>query len=304
MVLSSTVFADAASKKPSHPAGGAAPGLTLTTPFPVRSVILQQIQTKAFQLPNGSTTNLSADLQSILNTAVTSTTAFSPTDPFAADPCNTHLEIRSAVTSFDLDIAEVGISIGYSPDGQMGPVTGINGSVNAKIGNIAMDFSVWECDDSKCSSVAATTANHVTAGVNLSLMIDFAMVKTGPQLIYNTSIADALRKIMMKGMFDLSASARLNALSWKSRVREYIPNVGVLIFDAGFQSRLAPNQAFVVYAATDASVTGACHVFKPMAYIHTTSVDTVSSAAVVDQVLDSRGVQDGDVVMIRQVSAK
>src|SRR4051812_4583245 len=51
-----------------------------TTPTPVRKVRLQPIGTKAFQLPNGSGIDFSADLQSILNTAVTSTSSFSPVD--------------------------------------------------------------------------------------------------------------------------------------------------------------------------------------------------------------------------------
>jgi hypothetical protein len=78
----------------------------------------------------------------------------------------------------------------------------------------------------------------------------------------------------------------------------------MFIFDAGVQSRIAANQAFEVYAPVDSSIQGSCNVYRTVAYGHTTNANTVSSMAIVDQILDSRGIQEGDVVMIRTVAAQ
>ncbi len=163
-----------------------------------------------------------------------------------------------------------------------------------------MDFSVWECNSNGCAAKAAATANHTIAGVNLNLTIDFGAIRTGPALIFNTELGTVLRKIMEAGLFQLSLSPHLNNLSWNARVQGYDQALGLLTFDAGAQSRIRANQTFEVYSPTDASSTGVCNVFQRVANIHTTSVDTASSVAIVDAVLDSRGIQIGDVVMIRR----
>lgn len=294
-------LAFAAGKKSSNP-GTNTP--VTSTPRPVRAAILQPVGTKAFQLPNGSTVNLGADLLAMLNTVVSNTNSFSAGDPYAEDPCNSHIEIRAAVSTLELDIASVGVSVGYTPNGALGPISGINGKVGVQIGSIGMDFSVWQCDNGKCASVAAATASHVTAGVDLSLEIDFGVVKTGPDLLFNTSLGAILRKVMTAGMNTLSAAERLNELPWQARVREYIPSTGILFFDAGTQSRLAAYQNFTVFAPTDSTPAGVCHVYRPVAHIHSTAVEAVSSTAQVDEILDPRGIVDGDVVMIRTPSSR
>jgi hypothetical protein len=240
----------------------------------------------------------------MMNTVVSNTTSFSAADPYAADPCNSHIEIRSAVSSLELNIAGVGVSVGYTPNGALGPISGINGKVGVQIGSIGMDFSVWQCENGKCASVAAATSSHVTAGVDLGIEIDFGVVKTGPDLVFNSPLGAILRKVMTKGMTLLSSAQRLDELSWKARVREYLPNSGILFFDAGAQSRLAPYQTFTIYAPTDSTPTGICNVYRPVAHVHTTAVEPVSSTAVVDEMLDSRGVFEGDVVMVRAAGSK
>jgi hypothetical protein len=289
-------------KKPSPGNSCNADDGTLSTPNPLRKTEMRPVTTKAFALPNGKTVDLSADLDLMLATATVGTNVFSPTDPSdgAADPCATHLEIRAGVSSLVLNAFELGISFGYSPTGDTGTVTGVTGKTNVRVGKIAMDFHVYECTRGSCSSVAASTASAATAGVELTFEIDFSSVTVGPDLVYNTPLGKILRGIMDDGMKKLAKSNDMSKVSWKARVREFIPASGTLIFDAGHQSGILPNQTFMVYAATPA--TSACEVFKPMAHIHTTQIEPVSSSAVVDQMLDSRGIQDGDIVMIRPVS--
>ena len=174
--LSNHAFAAAKAPSTPPPTCGGGGGL-FSTPNPVRPVQIKEVGTKAFPMPNGSTANFSADLQTILNTSVTNTASFHPTDASSQDPCNSHLEIRAAVSTFQLDIGGVGISFGYTPGGQLPIIGSITGKVNVKIGNIAMDFSIWSCTAGNCVAVAATTANQNTTGVTGSFEIDFNQVK-------------------------------------------------------------------------------------------------------------------------------
>lgn len=303
-------FANAAAKPAPTPGSCGTPATpSVTIPVPARKVIVQPIATKVFQLPNGSGIDFSADLQSILNTSVISTSAFSPVDPGGSgvvDPCQSHIEIRSAVTNFQLNVADIGVTFGYSPSGPIpiGAGTSITAKANVQIGVISMDFSVWSCSSGVCSAVAAVTADQTLAGGNLNMEIDFGMIRTAPTLIFNTPLGSVFRTIMINGMSQLSASSRMNELPWQAMVKEVTPSAGTLIFDAGTQSRILSNQAFEVYAPADTTSSGVCHVFETVAYIHTVEADTVSSIAVIDQTMGNRGVQVGDVVMIRTTGLK
>lgn len=287
------------SKRPADPKNPKEP--SYSTPSPVRKAVLRPVGTQAFQLPNGARVDLAADLNAMLNTATTATETLSPTE-YMGPPelCDTRIELRAAVSSLELNIAELGITVGYNPSGDLGGiVTGLNGSATVKLGTVAMDFSLWECVGLQCSSVAATTVTQMTSGVNLSFTVDFGVIETGPNFLYNTPLGGALRKIMMDGVKKLSQSTRLHELSWRATVREYHPELGILLFDRGDQDRLQTNQSFIVYAQSESN--SFCDIYKPIAYIHTTQVDTISSYAMVDRTLDSRGVRVGDPVLIRSL---
>ena len=291
----------AAGRKPSSapPANNPAGYLT---PDPFRPAVLGAVGTKPFQLPNGSRIDLSADLATMLSTSVTSNSHFQPSDSGAGGPCDTRIEIRAAVSTLELNVAELGLTFGYQPSGANTTVTNLTGKADVKIGTIAMDFGVWQCMGGQCSEVAATTASHLTAGVNLSLQMDFGVISTGPALVFNTPLGPILRAIMNQGIADLARSSRLAKLAWRASVREFVPEAGALLFDAGTEQGLGKDQAFEVYATTPSI--GACDVFKTIAYVHSTRVDTKATAALVDQTFDPRGIKPGDIVLIHDTGSR
>lgn len=293
-------------KKPSTGGGNQVckPDSGLTTPNPARKVVLGKVGTLPFKLPNGSTVDLSADLNTILSTAVADTQNYFPTDKdTASDPCGTHLEIAASVSTLQLNALQVGVTFGYTPSGATSPTgTNITGNATVKVGTIAMDFSVRQCTQGGCTTVGAATANAATAGVSTSFTVNFGDVTTGPSLVYDTQLGSILRKIMNDGAKKLVAATNPGLLSWSAVVREVVPGAGVFIFDAGTQSLIKPNQSFAVYAVTPA--TGRCDVYKAVANAHTTQVSPLSSTAVIDEALDSRGVAEGDLVVIREANAK
>lgn len=271
-----------------------APGAT-----PVRKVLLKPVGTLPFQLPNGAQVDLSADLNSLFLTAVTETRVFSPTDPSEqVNPCDYHIEIRSAVTWLELNVTQFGLSFGYTPSGSKSTVTNLTGNAGVKIGSIRMDFSIHECVGGKCSSVKATYADHRTAAVDLSMDIHFGEITTGPSLIHQTPLGNALSKVMQKGIGEMAAAPQLTQLSWSAQVRKVTPETGIIVFDAGSRAQIKEGDRFVVYASVEA--TSVCTVFDAVAYVRALRVDPLSTTAVVDEVLTSeRSVQLGDWVVVR-----
>lgn len=273
-----------------------------TTPNPVRAVQVSQIGTKVFQLPNGINADLNADLQTMLITSVANTTSFSATDPGNPSLCDEHMEIRVAVTNFQLNAGGVNLSFGYGPGGPINVPGTLKTRVAVTIGAVSMDFSVWKCKGTRCTTVAGATSDQKTAGVTGSFEIDFGQINTSTDFFYNSGLAPALRTIMIAGMGELSKAGALSQLPWQATVMAYDAASGTLTFDAGTQSRLGANQAFEIYAPTDSSSIGACNVFQIIALVHTTFVGTVASTAVTDIVYGQRPITRGDVVMIHQVN--
>ena len=294
----------AAGKKPQSPTPntGCTPGVTPSgeMPKPIRRVTVLPVATKPFNLPNGSRVEMQADLDRIVKTAVLGSGVFKPTESLNGSPvefCGKYLEIEVGVSEFMLNAFELGINIGYTPTAEGTTLTNLTGKTKLRVGSIAMEFQVYERSAGSRELIAASTASALTAGVNLSLEVDFGLVTTGTELAGNPNLADILRGIMGDGMKKLARSADLDKLSWKAQVREYFPEIGTLIFDAGAQSNLKANQAFTVFALNPS--VGACNSHRPIAHIHTTQIEMESSTAIVDQVLDSRGIHDGDFVLIR-----
>jgi hypothetical protein len=270
-----------------------------TTPSPARKVVLGQVSTLPFTLPNASKTqiDLTADLQTLLNTAVAGTQSYFPSDPpSATDPCGSYLAISAAVSTLELNATQFGVTFGYSPSGATSTSgVSVSGSVTVNIGTIAMDFSIRQCNSSGCTTIGAVSTSAATAGVNTSFTVDFDSITATPSLVWNTDLGNILRGIMSDGAKKLVAAANPSLLSWSATVRAV--SGSSLVFDAGTQALLGPNQTFAVYAVTP--VTGACNVFEAVANVHTTQVEPISSTAAIDQQLDTRGVQVGDLVVIR-----
>lgn len=275
-----------------------------TTPNPRRKVILLPIQTKAFQLPNGSVVSLNADLESLLKGSLSNNPSFTVTDPSSSYLCDTHLEIRSAVTTLDMNVVDFGVTFGYSPAGVQTGLTNITGQANVKVGTLTMNFDVYQCIAGSCSSVAGTTVTQASVSGSLNMVIDFNSVTSSPSLVFNTPLGTIIQKMMLSGMNALASSSRLNELAWQATVRDYIPAAGLVIFDAGVNSGIGLNQAFEIYAQSQDPTTPMCNTVRTVAYAHTTQVDTVASTALIDQVIRPEGVQIGDVVMIHTVAVK
>ncbi len=295
----------------------------LVTPMPVREVVLQPVSTRAFRLPNGATIDLTADLDLMLQSAVASIPFFSPIVPHSqvsipddpgalrsflfsslrssgGDPCQRWIEIRAGVSSFILDAWKIGVSFGYTPSGAKDPADGFKAKTQVRIGTLAMDVSVLSCNVHHCAVIDSRTASATTAGVDLTFDIHFGETTTSPGLVWETPLGEAFRKVMTHAVKGFAQSKRLVELPWKAQVKEYLPEIGAVVFDQGFQSRLGTGQSFTVFAQEDEStLENGCGVYRALAHVKTTQVEAVSSVALLESVFDSRPIRAGDWVMVR-----
>jgi len=275
-----------------------APSASIATP--IRNVVVAPVKSQRFPLPNGTMADLTPSLGDIMIAAVNGTGAFHPIlDPQAApDACNSYLRVSSYVTAIEMDLYDFKLSVGYSPDGVFGLTPNqIQGEANVRIGRLDMVFAVEKCQAGLCSTILTSKVGKNSIDSDYHLRANFNTITGGADLVQHPSFNKILTQIMDAGMKLIAQSPDLNKLPWTAIVRESNSASGTLIFDAGHGSGIANNQAFVIYAAEQA--TGNCNLYKAVAYVHTTRVDPISSVAIVDQSLDQRGIKDGDVVMVK-----
>jgi len=262
---------------------------------PLRKVIVKPVAAKMFQLPNGAAMDLSADLDVMFNTELTSNSHLSPSEFNTRPAC--HIEVQAAISTLELDINEYGIKVGFNPSGPMstsGPTLG--GNVTVKGGLIAMDFRVSECDNLECHSIAAASESHATSSTQLNFGLNLGMITIGPNLIHNTELGGILRAIMDKGIKDLINKPEMQGLIWQATIIAINPD-GTFLIDAGERDRLKDDQQFTVLTKL-ASPGSVCGSYQSIGYAHTSRVDNVSSTLKLDGAV-ARPLNVGDVVMIR-----
>lgn len=290
---------DSGSTSGSQPGGGCG----VVNAQPLRSVVLRPVTTKPFALPNGASVDLSADLDAMWTTAVTQTGVFAPLDftrdlGSAISDCDETLELRAAVSALELNAVEVGVSFGYSPTGVESPAVKLGGKANVKIGTVRMEFGVRQCRAGRCQELIAAGADHATAGVGLDFSVDFAAVRTGPSLVANTQLGAVLQRVLLQGAGRLAQDPRVARLPWSAIVRESASSSqGLFVIDAGAERRLQPGTRVEVYAVTPGA--SACNVYRVVAYGTAIQVHSISATVALDQILDARGVQEGDLVRLR-----
>jgi hypothetical protein len=272
-------------------------------PTPYRIVTLTQVGTKTFDLPGGSPVNFTADFQTILSTSTTLSDAFQPSEGWPT-PCNEHLEIRSSVTSFQLNVVKAGISFGYSPIGGIVGAPKLKGKFEVSVGEISFDASIWQCKDKACVAIAAATSDQSTVGIDLSFEVDFDQINAGASLLTNPALGTITRKLMVNSLYLLGKDPNVMNLPWQAMIKNTDANLGLVIFDAGTALNIKKDQLFEIYELNNNTPDGACDLFKVIAHIHTTQVNTLSSIALVDQLFNNGVIKIGDVVMGRSTKMR
>ncbi len=269
---------------------------------PFRAAHLQDVRTLPFTMPNGARLDLAADLYPIMEGATTRASRFRSTQNPIVDECGNHLAVSAALTSLDLNVFGAQIRFGYSPQGEFSSgITDLRGKLRVDVGLIGMDFGVWRCKGSDCAEVIAARKTHNTVNAGLTFEVDFDEITTAADFMYQTPVGETISKIMERGIAEIDASERVHGLPWRAEVREVRTSPDGVFFwlNAGEEQGIGVNQLFTVFAPTQTGST--CDVYKAVGVAHTSSTSVVSSEAKIDQADPARGVQEGDVVMVRRV---
>ncbi|OFZ81517.1 MAG: hypothetical protein A2583_03995 [Bdellovibrionales bacterium RIFOXYD1_FULL_53_11] len=299
LLIEATSVEAAGRKKPAGP----------STPMPIRYVVLDEIGTTPFYMPNGKDEKASfgADLKLLLKDAVKDTGVLSVTDSSSSKICEKYLMLTAGVSIFELKIASVGITVGYShsSDANKWALSKLEGELDVEIGNILMDFGIWECTGpGVCQQIVNSDSSHLLANVNLSVKINFSELEIGPDFIWKSEIGNIIKKVMEKGIMRMAGSDRFTKVPWRAYImQDFDPNwPGFAYMNAGAQQGVRMNQMFEVLTVTPSE--GECAAYRVAAYGHTRMVNAVSSVLAVEPscAAGAATIKKGDIVMVHDVS--
>lgn len=241
--------------------------------FPVRILELRNVSASSFHLPNGNAVDMNMNLRELVDSQINQSAKFRTYQ--RNTPLARHGVIDATITSLEMEIASIGLRIGYRPDGNGGTTdagsgasgstpssgsggsagsgTQLTGQLTVKLGQIAMDFKIFDSDTGETYS--AVTTDQVTAGLDLSFTVDFSNVSIGPAFQFRQALSGAIRTLVSHAMQRFVAAPRMNFLPWQAIVREVDGTRKLVLFDAGLRAGVSVGNLFSVYSSCE---TGSC----------------------------------------------
>lgn len=255
-VLVSLVLSATATAGGSKPADPKPPQNVVLQAKPYRYVRLARVTVPSFYLPNGQRADLNSDLSAIIDTAINTsryvrTTNGNSTKDFVPN----ELILTGGITSFELDVLQLNLKVGWNQNGAIiiAPgVPGAQGELEFKLSNFSMDFKICEAKaPNVCTTYVASSTNAGLANIGFKVKVNIDQVTSSLELLYKMKIAETVRKatqIVLKQMEDRSD---FDLLPWEAKVSGVDLGTNTIVFDAGQSAGILKDQVYSVYNRCD-----------------------------------------------------
>ena len=159
--------------------------------------------------------------------------------------------ITGGVTSFVAEIATLGITFGYKPQGDVGQggLTGGEGKVKVRIGQLEMDFQIVDTQTG-----VVVVAKHASAndfGIDLEAEVDFNSSDWGPlnaRFIYDSPLTPFFRKVLGRVISKMAEDPHTNfMMDWQTQVTRLNLSKKKLSIGTGMRGGIVTNNVLSVY---------------------------------------------------------
>ncbi|MBI3544204.1 MAG: hypothetical protein HY075_13120, partial [Deltaproteobacteria bacterium] len=227
--------------------------------YPTRDISFGKFLSTPFMLPDGKTkVDMSVVLPDLALTELTQSQKrlrarnTAPSEG-SGEPEDRYI-LKGGLTAFEANNFSSQITIGYKPgagDIGNGSLTGVQGAVKFNVGTLEMDFHL--VDTRRQEVVAVGHGSALTGGVGLDVEIDFSVIKTGADFVYNSPMAPHFRKAVRDAFLQMANDPNTNFLvDWTAKVTRIDQALKQLFFDAGGRDQVVPGNLFTIYDSGDA----------------------------------------------------
>lgn len=206
-------------------------------------------------LPDGKTrVDMSVMLpELILSEMVQSQNKLRPRDATPVDDDKDRYILKGGLTSFEAENLKFSVKIGYKPgqgDVGSGSLVGVNGKVAFTIGTMEMDFHI--IDTKRHEVVAVGYGSALTGGGTIGVELDFGVIKTPMDFVYNSPMAPHFRKAVREAVLKMANNPWTNFLmDWTSSVLRVNRELGSIFFSSGARDGIEVNNVFTIYDRDD-----------------------------------------------------
>lgn len=221
---------------------------------PIRYLNLAKVTVPAFYLPNGMRADLNTDLSTIIDTQINSSQYFRTTSGA------TRLIITGGVSSFEVDVLQLGLKIGWNKSGAImvkPGLPGVEGELDFRLSKFSMDFKIYDARTGQTYDSKSTDASIM----NLKLKVTASMdsISTTLELIKKGILSEAIRRATNDVMAKLEASADFNYIPWEAKVLGIDTDHNTLSFNVGNSGKVLKDQIYSIYAGcADGTVGDGC----------------------------------------------
>lgn len=244
--------------KPQDPAPPPANAVMQAKPF--RYVDLAKVTVPSFYLPNGVRADLNADLATIIDTQVNQSRYFRTQNAHGSGASHSRLIMTGGITSFELDVLQLNLKIGWNQSGAIviNPgVPGAEGELDFRLSNFSMDFKVYDAQTGQ--SYVASYTDASLSNLKFTIKANVSDITTTLQLITKMKIADTVRKATNDAVKRLENSSNFDLIPWEAHVTGIDLTAGTLNIDAGQSAGVLKNQAYSIYTDCNTHNTNPCY---------------------------------------------
>jgi hypothetical protein len=250
LALLNTEQGFAMGKKPVDPKSGS----TAIQAKPIRYVNLAKVTVPAFYLPNGARADLNSDLPTIIETQINSSQYFRTTN------IPGRLIITGGVTSFEVDVLQLGLKIGWNKGDALfvkPGLPGVQGELDFKMSKFSMDFKIFDAKTGQTYDAKATDAS--ISSLKLKITADISSISATLEAIKKGILSVAIRKATDSVMQKFEASSDFNNIPWEAKVLGIDLDHNSLSFNVGSSGKVVKDQVYSIYAGcADGTVGSGC----------------------------------------------
>lgn len=227
---------------------------------PFRYMELKHVTTPAFYFANGQRIDFNTDLNQIIETQINASRYLRTQVDTGTN--RSRLVITGGVTTFELDILQMNLKIGWNQNGVL-PTPGVpnaSGELDMKLSALSMDFKIY--DRATGQTYLANYTNETLSNVSFQAKVNVDNISGTLDLLYKTKVAEAFRTAVSDIMVKFEESQSFDLLPWEAQVAGVDREKGLVSFDAGNIAGVKANDVYSIYSSCppDSAASDGCYM--------------------------------------------
>lgn len=230
-------------KPPKEPEVPSAPTFQQAKPY--RLVELARVIAPVFPIPNGQSVNITPELNTLIDTTINASRYIRTVESKG----QSRLIITGGITALEMDVLQLGITIGWNKGGII-PVPGMpnaSGEVDFRLHTLSMDFKIY--DRLTGQTYLASYTDEELSDLKIQVRTDISNIQVAIDLLYKTGMSEAIRIATSDIMNRLEANPQFDYLPWVMEVLGVDRDTGRLSFNAGSAAGVRVNDVYSIYSA-------------------------------------------------------